>query len=261
MIRTKSEDAVSPVIGVMLLLVVTIVIAAVVAVFASGVGTGAEPVPTTVLDLTEIRDAGESTGVTNTEATEIKKYYFDESTFKNTIVTETCTSNDQYMEFESNWNNGNQISYKGHYIKWDPDNLVLYVDGVIITNDESYFLDGVVGTDSFNEVFTDDHYSEESAGSVPGTAYYPVYVTITSSAGDILDMKKVSIKVYKNGVLVAEKDSLSGTLAPGDKQTIQLNEITSESNQIFNPVKKGEKVEVVVLHGEHVLVSEEMKVR
>lgn len=54
MIQKKSEDAVSPVIGVMLLLVVTIVIAAVVAVFASGVGADTEPAPVTVVDITNI---------------------------------------------------------------------------------------------------------------------------------------------------------------------------------------------------------------
>ena len=51
MIRKKSEDAVSPVIGVMLMLVVTIIIAAVVAVFASGVGMDAEPAPATAVDV------------------------------------------------------------------------------------------------------------------------------------------------------------------------------------------------------------------
>jgi len=54
MIRTKSEDAVSPVIGVMLMLVVTIVIAAVVAVFASGVGMDSEPAPATAVDVVGI---------------------------------------------------------------------------------------------------------------------------------------------------------------------------------------------------------------
>ena len=37
--KRKNEDAVSPVVGVMLMLVVTIIIAAVVAVFASGMAT------------------------------------------------------------------------------------------------------------------------------------------------------------------------------------------------------------------------------
>lgn len=45
----KNEDAVSPVVGVMLIVVVTIVIAALVAVFASSTVTDTEPVPTVTL--------------------------------------------------------------------------------------------------------------------------------------------------------------------------------------------------------------------
>lgn len=41
----KTEDAVSPVLGVMLMLVVTVVIAALVAGFASGIGSGTDTVP------------------------------------------------------------------------------------------------------------------------------------------------------------------------------------------------------------------------
>ena len=47
----RKEDAVSPVIGVMLMLVVTIVIAAVVAAFAGGLATETEATPITVLDV------------------------------------------------------------------------------------------------------------------------------------------------------------------------------------------------------------------
>ena len=46
----KKDDAVSPVIGVMLMLVVTIVIAAVVAAFAGGLATETESAPVAVLD-------------------------------------------------------------------------------------------------------------------------------------------------------------------------------------------------------------------
>ena len=49
-ILKKKEDAVSPVIGVMLMLVVTIVIAAVVAAFAGGLATETEAAPVVVLD-------------------------------------------------------------------------------------------------------------------------------------------------------------------------------------------------------------------
>ena len=50
-LKERKEDAVSPVIGVMLMLVVTIVIAAVVAAFAGGLATETEATPITVLDV------------------------------------------------------------------------------------------------------------------------------------------------------------------------------------------------------------------
>ena len=49
-LNQKKEDAVSPVIDVMLMLVVTIVIAAVVAAFAGGLATETESAPVAVLD-------------------------------------------------------------------------------------------------------------------------------------------------------------------------------------------------------------------
>ena len=47
----KSDDAISPVIGVMLMLVITVVIAAVITVFATGTVADTEPAPTVVLDV------------------------------------------------------------------------------------------------------------------------------------------------------------------------------------------------------------------
>ena len=55
-ILKKKEDAVSPVIGVMLMLVVTIVIAAVVAAFAGGLATETESAPVAVLDADVYKD-------------------------------------------------------------------------------------------------------------------------------------------------------------------------------------------------------------
>ena len=51
MILKKSDDAISPVIGVMLMLVITVVIAAVITMFATGVVADTEPAPTAVLDV------------------------------------------------------------------------------------------------------------------------------------------------------------------------------------------------------------------
>ena len=49
--KNTGEDAVSPVVGVMLLLVVTVIIAAVVATFASGLVTTQQTVPTLAADV------------------------------------------------------------------------------------------------------------------------------------------------------------------------------------------------------------------
>jgi len=47
----SNEEAVSPVIGIMLMLVVTIIIAAVVSAFAGGLGTTTEPRPTVTMEV------------------------------------------------------------------------------------------------------------------------------------------------------------------------------------------------------------------
>jgi len=49
-----NEDAVSPVVGVMLMLVVTIIIAAIVASFASGLGGGVSGTPTAVFTVSDV---------------------------------------------------------------------------------------------------------------------------------------------------------------------------------------------------------------
>ena len=63
MTAKKSDDAVSPVIGIMLMLVVTVIIAAVVAAFATGmVGAGTEPAPNAKLNVEIYSKYGESFG-------------------------------------------------------------------------------------------------------------------------------------------------------------------------------------------------------
>ena len=51
MISKKSDDAVSPIVGVMLMVVITVVIAAVITTFATGVATDAEAAPSAVFDV------------------------------------------------------------------------------------------------------------------------------------------------------------------------------------------------------------------
>ena len=58
MIQKKSDDAVSPVIGVMLMLVITVVIAGVVSVFGVGMAGDTEPAPTVILDVKILSNFG-----------------------------------------------------------------------------------------------------------------------------------------------------------------------------------------------------------
>lgn len=225
MIYKKSEDAVSPVIGVMLLLVVTIVIAAVVAVFASGVGTEIEPAPTTVLTITDIHDGGFS-------VTEEDEWFFDPQFSYNVAGVGTDNGDGTYTVGE-------------HTFKQLDDNSWVTLDG---TNP--------LTTEGWKEWL--DEYAYEKIGGI-----YPVTVTINSISGDTLDLKKLSVKVYNSeGVLVAEKhqNSLSGTIEPGDSKKIVLDELIDTENGVLNVVNSDEKVEVSVLYGEHSLVSKELKV-
>lgn len=52
---SKSDNAVSPVVGIMLMLVITIIIAAVVAAFAGGFAASQEPVQTSVIKITDYK--------------------------------------------------------------------------------------------------------------------------------------------------------------------------------------------------------------
>lgn len=265
MMRKKSEDAVSPVIGAMLLLVVTIVIAAVVAVFASGVGTGAEPAPTTVLDIVDIHDTGKSNVQSPGDDVETTVWQFDEGKFlyndPDCLMAYYDSIGKNPGEAEEAWGNQGIVTYYGSQIKKIYDSV--YVDDVAMTHDAGYVYDEQVGSTRFSVI---EKFCTEIIQTAEGT-FRPVTVTITSSAGDILNLQKLSIKVYNtNGELKGEKkqNTLSGTLSPGDTLKIDIDELFTEeqiASKYCNAIEAGQKVEVFVLYGEHTLDSKEMKVR
>ena len=237
MIQKKSEDAVSPVIGVMLLLVVTIIIAAVVAVFASGVGTDAEPAPATVLNVVDICDRGYSDPNVD--------YLFDPML----SVIEGYGGTD---------NGDGTYTLGGHTFKQDDNWNWVTTDGEHLFESFTHgpYYDTSKPKDEWKEWL--DQYSIEIFGGIKD-----VTVTITSVSGDTLDLKKLSVKVYNSdGKLVAEKhqNSGSGTISPGDTEILVLDELIDEENANYNIVNAGEKVEVFILYGEHVIVSKELKV-
>lgn len=223
--QNKSEDAVSPVIGVMLLLVVTIVIAAVVAVFASGVGADAEPMPATAVDVVSV-----STG------------------YKTSII-ETATPN---MQFEDDCWYGDTLIITEEYT----DTGAQYsINGEVFAEyiDESgtYSLIGD-NTELHEKYFVDIGSTEVSEGT------YSPLVTLSSLHGEVLDLSKVSIKVkyyhriIGEGFIEVPENSLTGTLSPGNTVNIPL------SNEMVNhqyPIS--EKVDVVVYYGSHVITKVE----
>lgn len=207
MIRTKSEDAVSPVIGIMLLLVVTIIIAAVVAAFASGIGSNTEPAPTTVIDVTDISDDYNA------------KESWQQNTAKRSLLTDKKIDGNTYYYYKDLC-----VGAK--------------INGKIIPYETPY------KTTFFKQSSRETSYPDE-------------IITISSLSGDVLDLQKISIKVQNSeGKLVAEKkqESLSGTLAPGNMQSITLDRVDG------GILSNDKKVEVFIFYGEHVLVNKEMKV-
>ena len=232
MIRTKSEDAVSPVIGVMLMLVVTIVIAAVVAVFASGVGADAEPAPATILTVTNVQE-------------------------EQKLVS---TGKDKFRSYISK-DIRNQLmgAGEGAVLEFDGLKLKIITGRVVTESGEELFETDENGNPIYTEpkaAYKDWLYKNVPSNqidkeNVEGFVKYGT-LTISSKAGETLNTEKLSVKVYdRAGELAAEmpQNTLSGTLNPGDSVVIPLDEI------------KSTMFKVVILYGEHVVTTEELTVR
>ena len=250
MIQKKSEDAVSPVIGVMLLLVVTIVIAAVVAAFAGGVGTDVEVRPATAVEVTDIC-AGTQVFVTTTSIDESKRETFDYFTYKkdgtnylfkidsSKKLTEKPEGekNVDYVVIEGRESNGRPFKY--YYMISDAETTVFGIQ-------ESWGGQSPYGDNTAlqNEFFVQT--TEE------GPFHSEKTVTLSCLHGESLDLSKISIKIYKHSNLIIEipRDSFSGTLTPGDTKSLHFE----NSGDLFD------MVDVVVYYGTYVIAEEEMTV-
>ena len=112
MTRTKSDDAVSPVIGVMLMLVVTVVIAGVVTIFATGLMTDTEPAPVSKFDV-EIYSAYEihSSTIPNMHITLVSGDSIDTADLKFTFSWE-CPHGDS-CPFKTGGHHSSSYEYTG----------------------------------------------------------------------------------------------------------------------------------------------------
>ena len=233
MIRKKSEDAVSPVIGIMLVLVVTIIIAAVVAAFAGGMTVDVEPMPTTVLEIDGLSDS---------------RYEKVESLSKKEIY-DSAKNNGDITEKTGSGKIDNCI-YKNIATK-DGTIFAIYFatgskKGIIEAYGDSQ--DAIAAREKYLNSVTIDVKNKDRI------------LTLSSLHGDILDLSKVSIKIsqyYKGGATKPyeyemPKGTLTGTFSPGNTLSITLPNADSIAN--------GQSVDVTVYYGEH-KIAEEDKLR
>lgn len=237
MIRKKSEDAVSPVIGVMLLLVVTIVIAAVVAAFAGGIGSNAEPTPTTVVDVVSISDG-----------------YMEAGTIKLNTASYNNIGANYYIAYDENWNpfpeeqkNSEDAYYRVFYVKDNPD--IKYAmkthDGPPNEWDPSKTdWSSYKPYDGNQELFEKYMIISYNFKNEPT-------VTLSCLHGDSLDLSKVSIQVIstiKGTTIEIPQKTFSGVLSVGDTINLKLGSWIGDQGSI---------VDVIVLYGNHKIATEE----
>ena len=255
MIQTKSEDAVSPVIGVMLMLVVTIVIAAVVAVFAGGIGMDNEPAPTTVLDVTRFTDEYRYEMVTTLDNEFAKpgekSYYYyengDEYYFEITNIDNLKSGKPDSSLTE--WDNYIVIDrdFLGFDSSWNP----LYGDVTMY-----YLLDPGETKDSLtfakkgkpyggNEYFKQNAFITEKSDTLTPAGQK---LTLSCLYGDPLDLSKVTISIYSSGSgkLIHEVKGLTGTISPGETKNIPFK----------IDLKRNKFVDIVIYYGGNNKLSE-----
>ena len=245
MIQTKSEDAVSPVIGVMLMLVVTIIIAAVVAAFAGGVGADAEPAPVTVLNV-----EGASAG--HIETVPGKMEIIGGGTAYRSGVFSKYYADENLNEVED----GDEKPETKYVMLYKDDKTKPFGRIVITEYNEKNGKPIIDAVNGQIESIGDDWQDYLKMGDPTEKQISKNTVTISCLHGDSLDLSKASVKVYNpSGNLIHEQklSDSSKTFGPGDIIAVTLNTNSHEFN-------KGKSVEIEVLYGEHILVSKELTV-
>lgn len=259
MSQRKSEDAVSPVIGVMLLLVVTIVIAAVVAAFSGGLGTDIETKPVTAVDIVDVSDgysefvqtvgikSGNAYGKTflSYEGDDGWTYIFK---MDSSNVVDTQPDGEEGVDYLAYQSGGWGSPTK--YYKLDGSSIessVFYREKI---NEETWTIEREgYGDTSLQNEFLEDVTEENLIDERT--------ITLSCLHGDALDLSKISIKVTYNTrwgeyIIDTPRNSFTGTLSPGDTKKLLLN---PEDDDIWN-IYEGCIVSVVVYYGDYVIAEE-----
>ena len=102
----QKDDAVSPVVGVMLMLVVTLIIAAVVAAFASGVTADVEKAPNTVLDVKIYENY-----MNSYSSIQVKSIGGEPISTEDMVIKFSWTGNDG-KDYSASYSGGKMFNYK-----------------------------------------------------------------------------------------------------------------------------------------------------
>ena len=262
MIQKKSEDAVSPVIGVMLLLVVTIVLATIVAAFAGGLGTDVDTAPVTVVDISDI-----SGGYTETQEVYDMNSNFEWGTncfsYQGDDGVEYYFKMDlsKYINEKPDDSMVEGVDYLGNYElnfdTWELECTSYYkldngIEGLQSSTFAKYDSNGLNPTGSNTELQNEFLTTVMEEQDIDEKT-----VTLNCLHGDSLDLSKISIQViYKNRfgeyVIKTPSNTFSGTLSAGD--TIKLH--LADDPNLWR-IYSGEIVDVTIYYGNHLLVSEE----
>ena len=113
----QKDDAVSPVVGVMLMLVVTIIIAAVVAAFASGVTADVEKAPNTVLDVKIYENY--MSGSYSYPSIQVKSIGGEPISTEDMVIKFSWTGNDG-KDYSASYSGGKMFNYKDFNGRSDP---------------------------------------------------------------------------------------------------------------------------------------------
>jgi len=206
--RTHGESAVSPVVGVMLMLVVTIIIAAVVSGFAGGLGSGTEKAPQASLSCIGVIEDIQDTNETDWEPTYPDANY----TVKNGLLFEhmggdAFALSDISIQLQSGDAKYTISTYdeiqttRGNCL---PDDITAYImeigdsDGVITPGDKFmlYSDNCRIDTDEYSRYDHDAQISWRPEGAAGGKAAY----LNTKIEYKIID--KASGKVIQSGSVV-----------------------------------------------------------
>ena len=165
----QKDDAVSPVVGVMLMLVVTIIIAAVVAAFASGVTADVEKAPNAVLDVKIYENY--MSGDYSYPSIQVKSIGGEPISTEDMVIKFSWTGNDG-KDYSASYSGGKMFNYKDYNGRSAPVDAmaVMPLDGDIRDEYSSWYgnvtisngdvlqtmglLDDYEGYDSFDRSFS-----------------------------------------------------------------------------------------------------------